>query len=121
MRFSRSVRTTNVQKSCHRLGNFWVVETDYLNYALIYGCNQLRDDGHCHRRHELVYVISRTPDFVITYYAGSSENHSGHAMCGYKSTFGVNARRYNSSKFKIIPIHKNRDNWSLGILRNTLN
>ena len=49
-------------KSCHRLGNFWVVKTDYLNYALIYGCNQLRDDGRCHRRHELVYLISRTPD-----------------------------------------------------------
>ena len=39
-----------------------MVKTDYLNYALIYGCNQVRDDGRCHRRHELVYLISRSPD-----------------------------------------------------------
>ena len=39
-----------------------MISTDYVNYALFYGCNQRRDDGHCHRRHQMVYLLSRTPD-----------------------------------------------------------
>jgi len=41
-----------------RAGAFWVIETNY-EYALIYGCSQLRNDGACDVSAEFAYVISR--------------------------------------------------------------
>ena len=38
-----------------------MVKTDYINYALIYGCLQSREDGFCHKHHQLVYLLARTP------------------------------------------------------------
>ena len=41
-------------------GAFWVIETNY-DYALIYGCNERREDGACDVNAEFAYVISRRP------------------------------------------------------------
>jgi len=40
-------------------GEFWVIETNYKLYALIYGCSRQRDDGSCDVTAEFAYVISR--------------------------------------------------------------
>lgn len=47
--------------SAHFLrGSFWVVDTDYSGYALVYGCSRVKSDHTCHTHHQLVYIISRT-------------------------------------------------------------
>jgi len=41
-----------------RAGAFWIIETNY-EYALVYGCNEMREDGACDVSSEFAYVISR--------------------------------------------------------------
>ena len=53
----RSVSSTYTGAAM-RAGAFWVIETNY-EYALIYGCNELGDDGSCDVNAEFAYVISR--------------------------------------------------------------
>lgn len=46
----------------HLLGdivNYWVVETDYTNYSVVYDCKQLNPDGTC--KTNLAWVYSRLP------------------------------------------------------------
>ncbi|XP_042344442.1 purpurin-like [Plectropomus leopardus] len=39
--------------------NYWVIDTDYDNYALTYACRTLKDDGSCEDGYSLVF--SRNP------------------------------------------------------------
>jgi len=48
----------NVCSTSIHAGAFWVIETNY-DYALMYGCNDRRDDGACDVNAEFAYVISR--------------------------------------------------------------
>ncbi|XP_071946942.1 uncharacterized protein [Antedon mediterranea] len=43
-----------------KIAPYWIVETDYDNYALIYGCNA-DSHGACSHRENIVYVMSRQP------------------------------------------------------------
>uniref|UniRef100_A0A8W8IA34 Lipocalin/cytosolic fatty-acid binding domain-containing protein n=2 Tax=Magallana gigas TaxID=29159 RepID=A0A8W8IA34_MAGGI len=40
--------------------NYWVVETDYTNYSVVYDCKQLNPDGTC--KTNLAWVYSRHPN-----------------------------------------------------------
>lgn len=39
--------------------NYWVIDTDYENYAITYACRTLKDDGSCEDGYALVF--SRNP------------------------------------------------------------
>lgn len=39
--------------------NYWVIDTDYDNYALTYACRSVKDDGSCEDGYSLVF--SRNP------------------------------------------------------------
>lgn len=39
--------------------NYWVIDTDYDNYAITYACRTLKDDGSCDDGYSLVF--SRNP------------------------------------------------------------
>ncbi|XP_010781195.1 purpurin [Notothenia coriiceps] len=39
--------------------NYWVIDTDYENYALTYACRTLKDDGSCDDGYSLLF--SRNP------------------------------------------------------------
>lgn len=39
--------------------NYWVIDTDYDNYAITYACRSLKDDGSCEDGYALVF--SRSP------------------------------------------------------------
>lgn len=43
--------------------NYWVIDTDYDNYAITYACRKMRDDGSCEDGYALVY--SRNPRGLI--------------------------------------------------------
>ncbi|XP_077870012.1 uncharacterized protein LOC100368303, partial [Saccoglossus kowalevskii] len=48
-------------------GPYWIIETDYDRYAIVYGCNRVLEDGTCHRNHSSAWLMSRTlhlPDNV---------------------------------------------------------
>nr|XP_019918637.2 purpurin-like isoform X2 [Crassostrea gigas] len=40
--------------------NYWVVETDYTNYSVVYNCIQLNSDGTC--KSAMAWVYSRHPN-----------------------------------------------------------
>ena len=39
--------------------NYWVIDTDYDNYAITYACRTLKDDGSCEDGYSLIF--SRNP------------------------------------------------------------
>lgn len=39
--------------------NYWIIDTDYDNYAITYACRTLKDDGTCEDGYALVF--SRNP------------------------------------------------------------
>ncbi|MGH0160385.1 UNVERIFIED_CONTAM: hypothetical protein FKN15_045192 [Acipenser sinensis] len=39
--------------------NYWVIDTDYDNYAITYACRSLKDDGTCDDGYSLIF--SRNP------------------------------------------------------------
>lgn len=39
--------------------NYWVIDTDYENYAITYACRTLKDDGTCDDGYALIF--SRNP------------------------------------------------------------
>ncbi|KAF3850987.1 hypothetical protein F7725_012759 [Dissostichus mawsoni] len=39
--------------------NYWVIDTDYENYALTYACRTLKDDGSCDDGYSILF--SRNP------------------------------------------------------------
>ncbi|XP_077986464.1 uncharacterized protein LOC144440893 isoform X2 [Glandiceps talaboti] len=41
-------------------GPYWIMSTDYDNYAVVYGCNRILDDGTCHMNHSSAWIMSRT-------------------------------------------------------------
>lgn len=43
----------------HKGDNYWVIDTDYDNYAITYACRTLKDDGTCDDGYALVF--SRNP------------------------------------------------------------
>ncbi|KAG7262478.1 hypothetical protein CRUP_036194 [Coryphaenoides rupestris] len=44
---------------CSAGDNYWIIDTDYDNYALTYSCRTLRDDGSCDDGYSIVF--SRNP------------------------------------------------------------
>ena len=40
-------------------GPYWVVDTDYKNFAIIYGCYDQEADGSCAEDYGMVYVLAR--------------------------------------------------------------
>ena len=40
---------------------YWMIDTDYDNYAYIYGCGVMNDDGTCGNAHAFMRVRSQTP------------------------------------------------------------
>lgn len=55
--YSEDVKTTVVLLS---LGdNYWVIDTDYVNYAITYACRTLKEDGSCNDGYSLIF--SRNP------------------------------------------------------------
>lgn len=43
----------------HTGDNYWIIDTDYDNYAITYACRTLKDDGTCDDGYALVF--SRNP------------------------------------------------------------
>lgn len=43
----------------HAGDNYWVIDTDYDNYAITYACRTLKDDGTCDDGYALIF--SRNP------------------------------------------------------------
>lgn len=43
----------------HKGDNYWVIDTDYDNYAITYACRTLMDDGTCEDGYALIF--SRNP------------------------------------------------------------
>lgn len=50
---------TNILLSALAGDNYWVIDTDYDNYAFTYACRTLKEDGSCEDGYALVF--SRNP------------------------------------------------------------
>ncbi|XP_022106025.1 uncharacterized protein LOC110987537 [Acanthaster planci] len=40
---------------------YWILSTDYTNYAVTYSCHHTYEDGTCDKQREALWVLSRTP------------------------------------------------------------